>query len=136
MAEKFAHTIVQCLTAIAQHHGLQVNPERLIHEYALADEEPAPSLVLRMANEVGMKACEKKLSWDGLFAQKGVFPTLARLSNGKGVIVVGVSPAEGGKEGHVAILDPSADMAAAVWVDKEQFCGRSEEHTSELQSQR
>ena len=123
MAEKFAHTIVQCLTAIAQHHGLQVNPERLIHEYALTDEEPPTSLVLRMASEIGMKACEKKLSWNGLFAQKGVFPTLARLNGGKGVIVVGVNPGEAGKEGHVAILDPSAETAGAVWVDKEKFCG-------------
>ena len=122
MAEKFAHTIVQCLTAIAQHHGLQVNPERLIHEYALADEEPATTLVLRMATEMGLKACEKKLSWKGLFAQKGVFPTLALLTNGKGVIVVGVNAGEGGKEGHVAVLDPSTDMTGAVWVDKEKFC--------------
>ncbi len=122
MAEKFSHTVVQCLTAIAQHHGLQVNPERLIHEYALKEEEPETSLVLRMAAEMGLKASERKLSWNGLFAQKGVFPTMARLINGKGIIVVGVNAGETGKEGHVAVLDPSADMAGAVWVDREKFC--------------
>ena len=45
MANQFSHTTVQCLTAIAQHHGLQINPEQLIHEYALADEEPTLPLV-------------------------------------------------------------------------------------------
>ena len=122
MGEKFPHTVVQCLTAIARHHGLQVNPERLIHEYALTDEEPAPTLVLRMASEMGMKAKNEKLSWNGLFAQKGVFPTLARLSNGNGVIVVGVRAGEGESEDLVAVLDPSADMTAVAWIDREKFC--------------
>ena len=123
MGEKFSHTVVQCLTAIGRHHGLQVNPERLIHEYALTNEEPAPALVLRMASEMGMKAKNEKLSWKGLFAQKGVFPTLARLTNGKGVIVVGVRAGESGSDGLVAVLDPSADMTAVAWVDREKFCG-------------
>jgi len=122
MSEKFSHTIVQCLTAIARHHGLQINPERLIHEYALGDEEPASTLVLRMASDIGLKAKNEKLSWDGLFAQKGVFPTLARLSNGKGVIIAGVKAAEGDTEASVAVLDPSADMANVEWFNREKFC--------------
>lgn len=122
MGDKFPHTVIQCLTAIARHHGLQINPERLIHEYALTDEEPSPALVLRMASEIGMKAENKKLSWDGLFAQKGVFPTLAHLTSGKGIIVVGVRPSEGDSEALVAILDPSADMTTAMWINREKFC--------------
>ena len=54
MAGGFPHTVVQCLTAVAQHHGLQINPERLIHEYALADEEPAGPMLLRIAAEIGL----------------------------------------------------------------------------------
>jgi ATP-binding cassette subfamily B protein len=122
MADKFSHTFVQCLTAIAQHHGLQINPERLIHEYALTDEEPALPLVLRMATEMGLKARGEKLTWNGFFSQAGVFPILARRTNGTAVIVVGVRPGEGGAEGSVAVLDPSVDMAAVAWVDREKFC--------------
>ena len=55
MEERFPHTAVQCLTAIAQHHGLQVNPERLIHDYALGAEEPSLALFLRMAGDLGLK---------------------------------------------------------------------------------
>jgi ATP-binding cassette subfamily B protein len=120
MGDKFPHTVVQCLTAIAQHHGLQINPERLIHEYALTNEEPATALVLRMATEIGLKAKDGKLSWDGLFAQAGVFPILARLSDGTGVIVAGIRTDDAG--GHVAVLNPLADMATVALIDRENFC--------------
>ena len=120
MADKFPHTVVQCLTAIAQHHGLQINPERLVHEYALKDEEPELPLVLRMATEMGLKARGEKLSWDGFFAQGGVYPILARRTNGTGVIVVGVRADE--SEGQLAILDPLADMTEVAWVDHDKFC--------------
>ena len=126
MAEKFSHTVVQCLSAIARHHGLALNPERLIHEYALENEEPTPSLVLRMANEIGLKAKIDKLSWKGLFAQKGVFPTLARLKTGRGVIIAGVKAGAEGKnaDGQVAVLDPSAGMTSVAWLDKATFCSQ------------
>jgi ATP-binding cassette subfamily B protein len=120
MANKFPHTIIQCLSAIAQHHGLQINPERLIHEYSLADEEPGLPLILRMASEMGLKARGEKISWDSFFAQEGVFPILATRKSGSGVIVVGIRKDEG--EPCLAILDPMADMTAVAWVNRVQFC--------------
>ena len=122
MANKFPHTVVQCLTAIAQHHGLPINPERLIHEYALADEEPELPLILRMASEIGLKARDEKLSWSGFFDQEGVFPILARRSDGTGIIVVGIRTGEG--EDCLAVLDPLADMTAVAWVNREKFCAQ------------
>lgn len=120
MGERFPHTAIQCLTAIAQHHGLQVNPERLIHEYALTDNEPTPALLLRMATEVGLKAKRDRLSWEGLLAQQGVFPILARQSDGACVIVVGVRNDANGD--CIAVLDPLADMAGVALVDRAVFC--------------
>jgi len=120
MANKFPHTIIQCLSAIAQHHGLQINPERLIHEYSLADEEPGLPLILRMASEMGLKARGETISWDIFFAQEGVFPILATRKNGSGIIVVGIRKDEG--EACLAVLDPLADMTAVAWVNREQFC--------------
>lgn len=121
MPDKFPHTVIQCLTAIAQHHGLQVNPERLIDDYALAAEEPASALLLRIASEIGLKAKLDKLSWDALLVQSGVYPLLARLKNGNGVIIVGAR-AEG--DAKVAVLDPLEDRATVVLLDREQFCSR------------
>ncbi|MES2151915.1 MAG: peptidase domain-containing ABC transporter [Pseudomonadota bacterium] len=121
MSTTFSHSTIQCLTAIAQHHGLQVNPERLIEQYALGAEEPAAPLLARIASDIGLKVKSDQLSWTSLLAQGGVFPLMARLSNGNGVIVVGVR-SEG--EPRVAILDPLQDKSGVILIDKEQFCAR------------
>ncbi len=120
MADKFPHTTVQCLAAIAQHHRLPVNPERLIEDYALVNEEPSPATLLRMASDIGLKAKADKLSWEGLQAQGGVFPLIARMADGNCVIVMSAS-AQG--NGQVAILNPLADRPTDVLlIEREQFC--------------
>ncbi len=119
MSESFTHSVVQCLAAIAQHHGIRVNPERLIHDFALEDEEPTLLLAVRMATDIGLKARDKKLTWKALVAQQGVFPLLAHLKNGAGVIVVGVQ-----KEGNadcVAVVDPSGNTSAVTLHDQQAF---------------
>ncbi len=111
MAERYPHTTIQCLAAIAQHHRLPVNPERLIEDYALVAEEPPPATLLRIAADIGLKARFDTLSWKGLLAQQGVFPLMARLANGHCVIVMGAS-SDG--EGQVAVLDPMGERATEV----------------------
>lgn len=119
MADRFPHTTIQCLAAIAQHHRLPINPERLIEDYALGAEEPTKATVLRIAADIGLKARVDTLSWDALQAQGGVFPIIARMKDGNCVIVMAASPNEGGQ---VAILNPLADNPTAVLlVGREQF---------------
>ena len=97
---------VQCLTAIAQHHGLQVNPERLIEEFSLPDDEPRPALVVRMAAAIGLKGKLDKLSWKGCSLRKG-FPFIGLMRDNRAVIVVEYVLAEGrGRRGSSA--KPSA----------------------------
>jgi ATP-binding cassette subfamily B protein len=120
MADKFPHSTLQCLTAIAQHHGLQVHPERLIHEYALGAEEPTSAMLLRMAAGIGLKAKSRQMSADRLFGQKGVFPVLARMKDGNSVIVVGVGP--GGTS--LAVLDPLASITDVTLLDADAFGAR------------
>lgn len=121
MSKPYAHSTIQCLTAIAQHHGLQINPERLIHEYSLGAEEPTTPSLLRMAAEIGLKAKAEKLSWESLLAQKGVYPVIARLDDGNSLIVVGARSEDGGK---VAVLDPRANLGSVTLVDRAAFCAR------------
>jgi subfamily B ATP-binding cassette protein HlyB/CyaB len=121
MTERASHSVVQCLAAIAQHHGLQVNPERLIEEYALPEEEPRPALTIRMAAGLGFKAKVARLKWKGLFAQEGVFPFIGFLKDGKAVIVVGVRDGGNGAEGEVAILNPLLPKASVHYLDRETF---------------
>ncbi|MGF1613240.1 MAG: peptidase domain-containing ABC transporter [Gammaproteobacteria bacterium] len=121
MCASFPHTTIQCLTAIAQHHGLQVNPEWLIQQYALAAEDPSPAVLLRIASDLGLKAKVQELSWEGLLAQRGTFPMLARMVDGSSVIIVGVRVEGAGK---VAVLDPLDNLGTVVLLDREQFCNR------------
>ncbi|NEX59667.1 peptidase domain-containing ABC transporter [Noviherbaspirillum galbum] len=128
--DQFPHTAIQCLTAIARHHGVQVNPERLIEQNALGAEEPTEGQLLRMATELGLKAQARSLTWKGLLAQSGVFPLLARMNDGHCVIVVGAktdgdanakeaSKPSGGK---VAILDPIKSQATVTLMEEAEFC--------------
>jgi ATP-binding cassette subfamily B protein len=120
MAERFPHSTIQCIAALAQHHRLPVNPERLIEDYALGAEEPPTATVLRIASDIGLKAKIDKFTWDGLQAQGGVFPLIARMSAGNCVIVMGVLDKGGGQ---VAILNPLADNPTEVLlIDREKFC--------------
>ena len=119
MAELFSHSIVQCLSAIAQHHGIRINPERLIHDFALANEEPTTPMVVRMAEDIGMKARGETFSWGALIKLEGVFPLLVRLKSGSGVILVGVRQEDG--VDRVAIVDPLADAAAITAYGEAEF---------------
>lgn len=122
MAERFPHTTIQCLAAVAQHHRLPINPERLIEDYALVGEEPSVATVLRIAADIGLKARLDNLGWDALLAQGGVFPVIARMADGNCVIVMAATPNEGGQ---VAILNPLADNPTAVlMVGKDNFCSQ------------
>ena len=109
-------TFVQCLTAVAQHHGLQINPERIITEYALRQEEPGDLLLMRIAADIGMKSKAMKLSWQALLQQDGVFPLIAKTRDGKAVIVVGVRKEADHK---VAVLDPKD--AVVTLLDRAAF---------------
>jgi len=122
MAEAAPHSVVQCLTALAQHHGVQVSAGRLIDEFALSDQEPTALMVVRMAASIGFKARVGKLKWRGLFAQEGVFPFLGMLKDGTAVIIVGVRASGDGSEGEVAVLNPLLPKVGVHYVDKDTFC--------------
>ncbi len=120
MADPSSHSIVQCLAAIAQHHGIRINPERLLHDFALSDVEPTTALTLRMAADIGLKSRDKMLSWKGLMAQHGVFPLLTRMKNGAGMIVLGLK-----KEGdvdQVAVMNPCVDATNVTFHGEAAFC--------------
>ncbi len=102
----FNHTTLQCLTAVAQHHGVQALPDRLLHEYAVEAAEPDNTLLLRMATDLGFKAEVRQSRWEELTALDGVFPLLARRADGSSVIVAGVQPAGEQGSAKVAVLDP------------------------------
>jgi subfamily B ATP-binding cassette protein HlyB/CyaB len=119
MSSVYSHATVQCLTAIAQHHGIQALPERLIHEYALDATEPDDKLLLRMATELGFKARMVSCSWAELIKLEGVFPLLARRNDGSSVIIAGVQQDAG--YAKVALLDPLAVSNQIGLIEQAEF---------------
>ena len=126
MDTRFPHSTIQCLSAVAQHHRLSINPERLIEDYALGGEEPGRATVLRIAGDIGLKARHDRLSWAGLLAQGGVFPLIARMEDGSSVIVVSANGGEGAEAaGRISVLNPLADRPTEVLlIDEATFCQR------------
>ena len=119
MTPEYRHSTLQCLTAIAQHHGIQALPERLVHEYALDASEPDDRLLLRMATDLGFKAQRVDSSWTELIELKDIFPLLARRHDGSSVIVAGVQPGEQGT--RLAVLDPLAGSGQIGLVEQADF---------------
>ncbi|MDO8311690.1 MAG: peptidase domain-containing ABC transporter, partial [Sideroxyarcus sp.] len=116
----FPHTAVQCMAAIAQHHGIAVSPDSLIHNHALDAREPSLSLLGKMAQDIGLKFSHENIRWESLSTLTGVFPLLARLGNGNFVILLGVNRDNDAPQ--VAVVDPLVPGNAVLHVSQEKFC--------------
>lgn len=110
---------VQCLSAIAHHYGLSLSTEKLIHDYALDRAEPSAEMLVRIAEENGLKAGYKKLDWLSLEGLKGVFPLLARNKSGDWVVVVSLNAGESARQ--VGVIDPTVPAPAIEFVDQDIF---------------
>ncbi len=116
---KNPHTNLQCLVLVARHHGVDLSPERLMHDYAVGDAPVNRRQMLRMAKDAGLRARHVTLDWDGLFQLGEAFPVIAELQNGNWVVVAGT--AGDGDNRMVRILDPLAQRPEFMLLEKERF---------------
>lgn len=114
----FLHTNLHCLALVARHHGVDLSPERLQHDYAVGEEPVAVRQLLRMAKDSGLKAKHLTLTWPSLFQLGNAYPILAELENGNWVVVAG---AVDGEEKQVRVLDPLATRPEFILLNEEQF---------------
>lgn len=114
----FLHTNLHCLALVARHHGVDLSPERLQHDYAVGEEPVAVRQLLRMAKDAGLKAKHLTLTWPSLFQLGNAYPILAELENGNWVVVAG---AVDGEEKQVRVLDPLATRPEFILLSEEQF---------------
>ena len=118
------HTGLQCLALVARHHGIDLSPERLTHDYAIGEKPPTVRQILRMAKDAGLRARSAKLSWQALTRLGNAYPVLAELENGNWVIVAGAG--QGGEHGQslIKVLDPLAARPELFLLSEEQFTRR------------
>ncbi|MBS7533755.1 peptidase domain-containing ABC transporter [Ancylobacter sonchi] len=112
------HTALQCLAAVARHHGLDLDVERLVHDTALTSEPDAEHLAAIAAAQ-GLTARAIRLDWDTLIGLGAAFPAIALLDNGNAVILSGRM--DEGEEVRLAIVDPLAPQAGAIAIDRARF---------------
>ncbi len=117
--DTYQHTSLQCLALVARHHGVDLSPERLVHDYAVGDQPVATRKLLRMAKDAGLRARHMKLAWRALFQLGDAYPLLAELENGNWVVIAGA--AIGGEEDMIRILDPLAQRPEFLLLNEQQF---------------
>lgn len=120
MKDKPISTAIQCLAAVAQHHGITISPEKLSYDYAFEHREPSIQQFIRMANDNSLRAHHENIDWAGLLSLKGVFPIFAMLDNGNWIIVVGIRWED--QCVRVVLLDPLEPGTDLLLLDSAKFC--------------
>ncbi|MEK1894325.1 MAG: peptidase domain-containing ABC transporter [Rhizobium sp.] len=115
----FLHTNLHCLALVARHHGVDLSPERLQHDYAVDERPVEVRQLLRMAKDAGLRARQISLNWSSLLQLGEAFPVLAQLENSNWVVIAG--PAMGEEEAKIRVLDPLAERPDFILLNEEQF---------------
>jgi ATP-binding cassette, subfamily B, bacterial HlyB/CyaB len=115
------HTSLQCLAFIARHHGIDLAPERLMHDYAVTDKPVTNRQLLRMAKDAGLRARQATLSWTSLVQMGEAYPVLAQLDNGNWVIIASATAGGIGAQQMIRVLDPLAHRPEELLLTEEQF---------------
>ena len=79
---------LDCLSEIARLRGVDISADRLRHDYVVEDAEPSLPLLLRMAQDIGLKARRIQCGWAQLEKLGAALPVMARLRNGNWVMIV------------------------------------------------
>lgn len=114
------HTTLQCLTAIAQHHGIQALPERLVQDHDLDPTELTTRQLIKIAESIGLKSSSRQIPLAEFAELKGVFPLIARKRDQRAMIVAGVQKTDSG-ELRLAVLDPAVDASKVSVMNQADF---------------
>ena len=111
------------LLLVARQHGIELNLERLQHEFAVGDEEAGDKILVKAAGKYGMKANKVRLRWNNLAKMGKAFPAIVRLKSGHCVVMTGFLPAseKNGTPDLVMVLDPATASPKVEKVTEEKF---------------
>lgn len=109
------NTSLVCFSIVAREHKIELTKDRLQHEYGIGSDEIATDKLLRMGRELGLKSRLLKLNWQGLLNLKKAYPAIARLRNGRHVVLTGIAPGQGEQQGETVVgcFDPLAGSGGA-----------------------
>lgn len=104
------NTSLACFSIVAREHKIDVTAARLRHEYNIGQEEIESNKMVRVAKENGLKAKLLSFNWNRLLNLKKAYPAIARLRDGRHVVLTGFAPGQGEQQGEMvlACFDPLA----------------------------
>lgn len=94
------------LTAIGRHHNVPLDIRRLLHDYAVGEEEVSARQLIEIAGDHHLKAKRVKMGWQELERMGEAFPALGFKKDGSCHVICGLrhSPEE---EAKVVLVDPA-----------------------------
>ncbi|MFA6292476.1 MAG: peptidase domain-containing ABC transporter [Victivallales bacterium] len=95
-----------CFCSIAKHHAVNADIRRVMHEYAVVDEEVSEPLFLEIARHYEFKTRKLELSWEKLIKLHKAFPAIGIKKNGKYLLCCGAR--KNGEIDEIVILDPDS----------------------------
>ncbi|AWK90174.1 peptidase domain-containing ABC transporter [Azospirillum thermophilum] len=110
-------TSLHALAVVARHHGLHLSVEQLHRDHAIETGEPPTKLLLKMAEENGLKARAAKLRWKHLSRLGKALPLLLRLRDGRTMVLVAFRN-EPGSASAAMLQDPLSPDQACIAVDE------------------
>ncbi|MBP3394107.1 MAG: hypothetical protein J6M38_06290, partial [Lentisphaeria bacterium] len=117
------HSRLFCLAAIAKHNNTQMDLRRVMHEYAVGEEEVRDSLFRQIASDYEFKTKRLRLTWEKLEKGQSIFPVIAEKNNGKYAVFCGFR--KNGEQEEAVLLDPESENHDApnhfTFLAREQF---------------
>ncbi len=117
------HSRLFCLAAIAKHNNTQMDLRRIMHEYAVGEEEVRDSLFRQIASDYEFKTKRLRLTWEKLEKGQSIFPVIAEKNNGKYAVFCGFR--KNGEQEEAVLLDPESENHDApnhfTFLAREQF---------------
>lgn len=100
------HTAVFCLCAIARHHNVSMDMRRVMHEYAVGEDEPKENRVFQMAADYGFKIKSSCFRWEKISQSSHIFPAMMRGKNGRYAVLCGFRKNPESGETEAVMVDP------------------------------
>ncbi|MCV3273659.1 peptidase domain-containing ABC transporter [Roseobacter sinensis] len=97
------------LVEIARYHGVQIDRQRLIHDYSISEAALSEMRFLRIAQDLKLDVAAKRLSWQKLRGLGHAYPALLALKSGETFLASGfeVDP-ETGQEALLVVRKDAA----------------------------
>ena len=124
------HTSLYAMTAIVKHHGGDTEVSRLLHDYAISEDEPSHRLLGKIADDLEFSTKKIRVNWDKLPKIGAAYPCMAFKKDGTAVVFCGVREKPAPKPEPKPVLAADAEPAVKAEIPEDQK--KPEEKAPEL----